>query len=133
MTIVKNQISSEILDFLAAFLTALFLLPLAKVASWKWITIRIHFAITFTLTLTFSKGNINIAIMTAILITIMLMIDHLPRAEDEDASSEERKDASAKDEGVPVVKVRRLHELDRHDYEGGEEGGWARWQKAFKL
>ena len=53
----------------------------------------------------------------------MLMIDHLPRAEDEDTSSEERKDASAKDEGVPVVKVRRLHELDRHDYEGGEEGG----------
>ena len=37
-------------------------------------------------------------------------VDHLPRAEDEDACSEESQDARDEDEGVPVVKVRSLHE-----------------------
>ena len=55
----------------------------------------------FTLTLTFSKDN------------IIIVDGHLPRAEDEDASSEEGQDASAKDEGVPVVKVCRLHQSIR--------------------
>ena len=37
------------------------------------------------------------------------LVDHLVGAEDEDASSEERQNASDEDEGAPVVKVRRLH------------------------
>ena len=53
------------------------------------------------LTLPFSKDN------------IIIVDGHLPRAEDEDTSSEEGQDASAKDEGVPVVKVCRLHQSIR--------------------
>ena len=59
--------------------------------------------------MTFSKDN------------IIIVDGHLPRAEDEDASSEEGEDASAKDEGVPVVKVRRLHEIIIVDEEDDEE------------
>ena len=41
-------------------------------------------------------------------------ISHLPRAEDEHSSSDERQDARKEDEGVPVVKVGRLRSGDKH-------------------
>ena len=46
----------------------------------------------------------------------MTLTFYLPRAEDEDASSEEGKDARDEDEGVPIVKVRRLHQIVMHEY-----------------
>ena len=53
------------LDFLIAFLTALFFLPLAKVASWKEFTIRIH----PDLSLLQTQHQQDIAIATMLLIT----------------------------------------------------------------